>query len=63
LTDEQIISLFQNARKSDYEKIIQDANHLLAEWSSGNMNPRDPAGTEGVWRTNPQSIDHVSISG
>ena len=43
LTDEQVISLFQNSRKSDYEKIVQDANHLLAEWSSGNMNPRDPA--------------------
>jgi hypothetical protein len=43
LTDEQVISLFQNARKSDYEKIIQDANHLLADWSSGNIDPRDPA--------------------
>ena len=42
LTDEQVISLFQNARKSEYEKIIQNANHQLAEWSSGNMNPRDP---------------------
>ena len=43
LTDEQVISLFQNARKSDYEKIIQDANHLLAEWSSGDMNSKDPS--------------------
>ena len=43
LTDEQVISLFQTARKSDYEKIIQHANHLLAEWSSGNIDPKDPA--------------------
>ena len=43
LTDEQVISLFQNARKSDYEKIIQDANPLIAEWSSGKIDPLDPA--------------------
>lgn len=43
LTDEQVISLFQNARKSDYEKIIQDAHRLLAEWSSGNIDPKNPA--------------------
>lgn len=43
LTDDQVISLFQNARKSDYEKIIQEAHGLLAEWSSGNIDPKDPA--------------------
>ncbi len=43
LTDEQVVTLFQNARKSDYEKIIQDANHLLADWSLGQNDPRDPA--------------------
>ncbi len=43
LTDEQIIALFQSARKSEYENIIQDANLLLAEWSSGQNDPRDPA--------------------
>jgi hypothetical protein len=43
LTDDQVISLFQNARKSDYEKIIQDAHRLLAEWSSGNIDPKNPA--------------------
>jgi hypothetical protein len=43
LTDEQVTALFQNARKSDYEKIIQEANHLLIEWSSGRNNPQDPA--------------------
>jgi len=42
LTDEQIIAMFQNARTSDYEKLIQDANLLLADWSSGQNNPRDP---------------------
>ena len=43
LTDKQVISQFQNARKSDYENIIRDANHLLAEWSSGNTDPKDPS--------------------
>ncbi len=43
LTDDQIISLFQTARKSDYEKIIQDANKLHADWTSGNIDPKDPA--------------------
>ena len=43
LTDKQIISLFQNARKSDYEKLIQDANHLLTEWSSGDIDLKNPA--------------------
>ena len=43
LTDEQIVALFRNARKSDYEKIIQDANRLRADWSSGQNDPRDPA--------------------
>ncbi|MBI4774715.1 MAG: chromate resistance protein [Deltaproteobacteria bacterium] len=43
LSDEQILALFHNARKSDYEKLIQEANALLAEWSSGESDPRDPA--------------------
>ena len=43
LTDEQVILQFQNARKSDYEKIIRDANNLLAEWSSRRVDPKDPA--------------------
>lgn len=29
-----LASSFQNARKADYEKIIQEANRLLANWSS-----------------------------
>ena len=43
LTDEQIIALFQTARKSDYQKIIQDANTLLTDWSAGEIDPQDPA--------------------
>lgn len=43
LSDEQIIAQFRNARKSDYEKLIQGAGVLLAEWSSGDSDPRDPA--------------------
>ena len=43
LTDEQVVALFRNARKSDYEKIIQDANRLRIDWSSGQNDPQDPA--------------------
>ena len=43
LSDEQIIALFNRARKADYEKLIQDANALLAEWSESKIDPRDPA--------------------
>lgn len=43
LTDEQVVSLFQNARKTDYEKIIKEVNYLIAEWSSGNIDPKDPS--------------------
>ncbi len=43
LDDEQIVTLFHNARKSDYEKIIQDANLLIADWFSGQIDPQDPA--------------------
>ena len=42
LTDEQVVALFQNARKSDYEKIIQDARLLLADWSCGQNDLQDP---------------------
>jgi hypothetical protein len=43
LSDEQILALFHNARQADYEKLIQEAGGLLAEWSSGDSDPRDPA--------------------
>lgn len=43
LIDESIIALFQNARKYDYEGIIQEANLLLAEWSSKHCSPQDPS--------------------
>jgi len=43
LSDEQIHALFHNARKADYEKLIQEAVGLLAAWSSGESDPRDPA--------------------
>ncbi len=43
LTDKQVIALFQSARKSDYEKIIQEANQLLTEWSAGKRNAGDSA--------------------
>lgn len=43
LTDDQIISMFQNARNSDYEKIIRNANLLIAQWSSGKIDARNPA--------------------
>ncbi|MCH7619662.1 MAG: chromate resistance protein [Candidatus Marinimicrobia bacterium] len=34
LSDEQIIALFEDARKSDCEKIIEDAGEVLSNWSS-----------------------------
>lgn len=43
LTDEQVISLFHNARKSDYEKIIQDASQLITDWSSGKIDLQNPS--------------------
>jgi hypothetical protein len=43
LDDKQISALFQNARKADYEKIVHDSNLLLNDWSSGKIDPRDPA--------------------
>ncbi len=43
LTNEQVIALFQNARNSDYEKIIQEAGQLLIHWSSGGDSLPDTA--------------------
>jgi hypothetical protein len=42
LSDEKVISLFQGARKSDYEKIIQEARQLMTEWSSGQTDSQEP---------------------
>jgi hypothetical protein len=47
LSDEQIATLFQSARKTDYEKLIQDVNALLADWSSGAVDPQ-VAATKGL---------------
>ncbi len=44
LSDKQVIALFQGARKSDYEKIIQEANQVIVEWSTGESKPVDTAG-------------------
>ena len=43
LSDRQIIALFQNARKADYEKLIQEANTLSAEWSGKSDDAHDTA--------------------
>ena len=43
LDDEKVMALFRNARRPDFEKIIQDAELLLTDWSSGQSDPRDPA--------------------
>ena len=42
ITDAQIIALFHQARRVDYDKLIQDANALLAEWAKGEIDPRNP---------------------
>jgi hypothetical protein len=61
LSDEQIVSLFQKARKADYEKIIHEAGALLAEWSSGEGNPRDPA-TKGTVQLSrlQRRLEHIA---
>ncbi len=61
LADEQVIALFQTARKSDYQKIIQDANTLLTDWSAGELDPQDPAvrGTAQVSRLQ-RRLDEVA---
>ena len=43
LSNQQILALFQNARKADYDKLIQEANTLLAEWSTEGYDPREPS--------------------
>lgn len=43
LTDEQIIALFQTARKSDYERIIQEANAYQEQPSDHETDPMETA--------------------
>lgn len=43
ISDLQILALFQNARESDYKKLIRETGELLAEWSAGKTAPRDLA--------------------
>ena len=63
LSDGQILALFHNARQSDYEKLMQEANALLAEWSTGESDPRDPAakGTAQLSRLQRRLDDIASI--
>ena len=42
ISDAQIITLFNQACQSDYEKLIQEANVLVAEWSTNKIALRDP---------------------
>ncbi|MEW5908901.1 MAG: chromate resistance protein ChrB domain-containing protein [Thermodesulfobacteriota bacterium] len=42
LSDEQVFTLFRNARRSDYEKLIQEANVLLTEWTLDRNEPGVP---------------------
>ncbi len=61
LTDEQVVALFQNARRSDYEKVIQEARQLLTDWSSPGGSPQDPAitGQAQVYKLR-QRLDEVA---
>ncbi len=43
LTNKQVIALFRKARRSDYVKIAGDAELLLTEWTTGEVDPLDPA--------------------
>lgn len=62
LTDEQIIAIFQNARKTDYEKIITEANILLADWpSSGEEQTQSIKGAAQVSRLQNRLHETVAI--
>jgi hypothetical protein len=41
LNDEQIIRLFRNARKADYEKVIQECGDLREEWDAARSGPQE----------------------
>ena len=43
LSDEQVVAMFQAARRPDYEKFIEEAGLLLEEWSQDGTDPRHPA--------------------
>ena len=43
LTDKQVVDLFHDARRSDYEKIIQEARQLITTYASGQDDPKDSA--------------------
>lgn len=43
LSDEQIVRLFRNARRSDYEKLIQEINNLFGDQYSGQSDPKAPS--------------------
>lgn len=43
VTDEQVVSLFQNARDVDYDNIIRDAEQILSDWSADSIDPKDPS--------------------
>lgn len=54
VTDAQIIALFHQARRVDYDKLIQDANALLAEWAKREIDPRNPEAKSSVQLTRLQ---------
>lgn len=43
LTDEELIALFLDARKTDYEKISQEAEQIMSGWSAEQADALDPA--------------------
>jgi len=59
LTDEQIIALFQGARRSDYEKLIHEANVLLENWSSGATDLHAPA-SKGLLSKLHKRLDEIA---
>lgn len=63
LSDGQVLALFHKARQSDYEKLIQEADALLAEWSTGQCDIRNPAAkaTTQLSRLRRRLDDIVSI--
>ena len=60
LTDEQIIALFQNARQSDYEKIVQEARDLLSKRTSKGNISDDETRISSALSKLERRFDHVT---
>ena len=59
LNDQQIITLFQESRQSDYEKIVQEAGEILSEGTSEDSNPSDHTNLPPQLSKLQRRLDHI----